>query len=71
MKRTKSFTLLIVAGFLLLLGIIFALVTYQNSYKKSVATGQELTTVKKQITAIEEGTGTGDLEQLKEEASEL
>ena len=45
MKRTKSFTLLIVAGFLLLLAIIFALVTYRNSYQKSVATGEELNTI--------------------------
>ncbi|MBR4082667.1 MAG: ECF transporter S component [Lachnospiraceae bacterium] len=71
MKRTKSFSLLIVAGFLLLLSIIFALVTYRNSYQKSVATGEELNTIKEQISAIEEGTGTGDLEQLKEKQNEL
>lgn len=71
MKRTKSFTLLIVAAFLLLLSIIFALVTYRNSYQKSVATGEELSAVKKQITAIEEGTATGDLEALKEQKEEL
>ncbi|MBR3826054.1 MAG: ECF transporter S component [Lachnospiraceae bacterium] len=71
MKRTKSFTLLIVAAFLLLLSIIFALVTYRNSYQKSVATGEELSAVKKQITAVEEGTATGDLDALQEEKAEL
>lgn len=71
MKRTKSFSLLIVAAFLLLLSIIFALVTYRNSYQKSVATGEELSAVKKQITAIEEGTATGYLEALKEQKEEL
>ncbi len=71
MKRVKSYSLLIVAGFLLLLSIIFALVTYRNSYQKSVATGEELNTVKKQITAIEEGTGIGDLEELQTQKTEL
>ena len=71
MKRIKSYSLLIVAGFLLLLSIIFALVTYRNSYQKSVATGEELNTIKKQITAIEEGTGTGDLEDLQAQKTEL
>ena len=71
MKRIKSYSLLIVAGFLLLLSIIFALVTYRNSYQKSVATGEELNTLKKQITAIEEGTGTGDLEELQAQKTEL
>ena len=71
MKRIKSYSLLIIAGFLLLLSIIFALVTHNNSYKKSVATGEELNTVKEQITAIEEGTGTGDLEELQAQKTEL
>ena len=71
MKRTKSYSLLIVAGFLLLLSIIFALVTYRNSYQESVATGEELNTIKKQITAIEEGTGTGNLDELQAQKTEL
>jgi len=71
MKRIKSYSLLIVAGFLLLLSIIFSLVTYRNSYQKSVAIGEELNTIKEQITAIEEGTGTGDLEELQAQKTEL
>ena len=70
MKRTKSFTLLIVAAFLLLLSIIFALVTYRNSYQKSVAIGEELTLVNKLLDAIDDGTGTEDL-QLHEHKNEL
>lgn len=71
MKRTKSYSLLIVAGFLLLLSIIFALVTYHNSYQKSVATGDELTAVKIQITAVEDGTVSGNLEELNTRKTEL
>lgn len=71
MKRTKSYTLLIVAGFLLLLSIILSLVTYQNSYKKSVATGQELTAIKNEISAIEDGTGSGNLDELNAQKAEL
>ena len=71
MKRTKSYSLLIIAGFLLLISIIFALITYHNSYGKSVATGQELTAVKEQIKALEEGSGTGNLEELEAKKNQL
>ena len=71
MKKTKSFTLLIIAGVLLIIGIVLALITYNNSYADSVATGTELTTIKKQITAIEEGSLTGDLNALNAKKAEL
>lgn len=71
MKRKKSFTLLIIAGILLVTAIIFAWITYHNSYADSVATGTELSEVKKQIAAIEEGTATGDLDALKAKKTEL
>lgn len=71
MKKTKSFTLLIIAGILLVAGIILALITYHNSYADSVATGVELTAVKEQISAIEESTATGDLDALNAKKTEL
>lgn len=71
MKKIKSYTLLIIAGILLVIGIIFALITYHNSYSDSIITGAELTAVKEQISAIEEGIATGDLEALNAQASEL
>ncbi len=71
MKKTKSFTLLIIAGVLLAAGIIFAFITYNNSYADSVATGTELTAIKEQIAAVEEGTATGDLEALNAKKAQL
>ncbi|MBQ7776161.1 MAG: ECF transporter S component [Lachnospiraceae bacterium] len=71
MEKKKSFTLLIIAGVLLVIGIIFALVAYNTSYETSVATGKELTAVKAQITAIEEGTATGNLNALNAQKAEL
>ena len=71
MEKKKSFTLLIIAGVLLVISIIFALVAYNTSYETSVATGKELTAVKAQITAIEEGTATGNLNALNAQKAEL
>ena len=71
MKKTESYTLLIIAGVLLIIGIVLALITYNNSYADSVATGAELTAVKEQITAIEAGNITGDLDALKAQKATL
>lgn len=71
MKKTKSFTLLMIAGILLAAGILFAFITYNNSYADSVATGTELTAVKEQIAAVEEGTADGDLEALNAKKARL
>ena len=71
MEKKKSFTLLIIGAVLLVAGIIFAIYAYHHSYADSVATGTELTAVKEQIAAIEEGTATGDLDALNAQKSEL
>ncbi len=71
MEKKKSFTLLIIAAVLLVIGIIFAIVSYNGSYEASIATGKELTAVKEQIKAIEEGSATGDLEVLNAQKTEL
>ncbi len=71
MKKTKSFSLLIVACVLLVIGIILALITHNNSFAASVATNTELKAVLAQIDAIEEGTATGDLDALNAKQTEL
>ena len=71
MEKKKSFTLLIIATVLFVIGIIFALVSYNTSYETSIATGKELTTVKEQIKAIEEGSAIGDLDALNAQKTEL
>ncbi len=70
-KKKKSFSLLIVSAILLVIGIVFALVAYHTSYEESVATGKELTTLKDQIAAIEEGSASGDLDVLNAQKTEL
>ncbi len=70
-KKKKSYSLLIVSAILLVIGIIFALVAYHTSYEESVATGKELTALKEQITAIEDGTASGDLDALNAQKAEL
>lgn len=71
MKRTKNNSLLIFSIILLLVGILFSLITYHNSYADSLVTKEELNDITKQITAIEEGTATGDLDALKSIKTEL
>lgn len=71
MKRTKSFTLLLIGVVLLIAGIIAAVLTYNNSYQESVAVGESLKEVKAQISEIEENNAEGDLAALKEEKTAL
>ncbi len=71
MEKKKSFTLLIIAAVMLALGILFALVAYNTSYETSLATGKELTAVKEQIIAIEEGSATGDFDALNAQKTVL
>lgn len=71
MKKTKSFGLLIVGAVLLIAGIIFAVLTYNNSYQKSVAVGETLKEVKTQLSEAADGTTDVDLDALKSQQSEL
>ena len=71
MKKTKSFGLLIVGAVLLIAGIIFAVLTYNNSYQKSVAVGETLKEIKAQISEAADGTADVDLDALKAQQSEL
>lgn len=71
MEKKKSYGVLITGAVLLIAAIILAVYTYNNSYQESVAVGNTLSEVKKQISAIEAGTATGDLDALNAQKSEL
>ena len=71
MEKKKSYGVLIVGAILLILGIVLAVITHNNSYQESVAYGDQISEVKASIEAIEGGTATGDLDALNAQKSEL
>ena len=71
MEKKRNFGLLIAGSILLIVSILFAVYTYNTSYQKSVAAGSALSEVKKQISDIESGAATGDLESLNAQKSSL
>ena len=71
MKKKKSFTLLIVSGVLLIIGIVFALITYHNSYAESLEISAEINTIANEIKSIEAGTATGDVDALTTQKATL
>ena len=71
MKKKKSFTLLIISGVLLIVGIVFALITYHNSYAESLEISAEINTIANEIKSIEAGTATGDVDALTTQKATL
>ena len=71
MEKKKTYGVLIVGAILLILGIVLAVITHNNSYQQSVAYGDQLSEVKATIEAINGGTATGDLDALNAQKSEL
>ena len=71
MKKKKSFTLLIISGVLLIVGIVFALITYHNSYAESLEIRAEINTIANEIKSIEAGTATGDVDALTTQKATL
>ena len=71
MKKKKSFTLLIVSGVLLIIGIVFALITYHNSYAESLEISAEINTIANEIKSIEAGTATGVVDALAAQKATL
>ena len=71
MEKKKSYGVLIAGAILLILGIVLAVITHNNSYQQSVAYGDQLSEVKASIEAINGGTATGDLDALNAQKSEL
>lgn len=71
MEKKKTYGVLIAGAILLILGIVLAVITHNNSYQQSVAYGDQLSEVKAAIEAINGGTATGDLDALNAQKSEL
>ena len=71
MEKKKSYGLLAVGAVLLIAGIVLSLVTYNTSYRASKETGSEISALKAQISAVNEGTSTGDLDALNAELNAL
>ena len=71
MEKKKSYGLLLLGAILLVVGIVLAVITYNTSYRASVATGDTLKELKNQISAVENGTVEGDLDALNAEANTL
>ena len=71
MEKKKSYGLLIVGAVLLIAGIIFSVYARNTSYQKSVETGSLLNEVKAQISAVKEGTLSGDLDALNSQQAQL
>ena len=71
MEKKKSYGVLIAGAILLILGIVLAVITHNNSYQQSVAYSNQISEVKASIEAIEGGTATGDLDALNAQKSEL
>ena len=71
MEKKKTYGVLIAGAILLLLGIVLAVITHNNSYQQAVAYSDRLSEVKASIEAINNGTATGDLDALNAQKSEL
>ena len=71
MEKKKSYGVLIAGAILLILGIVLAVITHNNSDQQSVAYSDQISEVKASIEAIEGGTATGDLDALNAQKSEL
>ena len=71
MEKKKSYGVLLAGAILLILGIVLAVITHNNSYQESVAYSDQISEVKASIEAIEGGTATGDLDALNAQKSEL
>ena len=71
MEKQKKFGLLLIGSILLIAGIVLAVVTYNTSYRASVATGDKVKELKSQISEIKENSAEGDLDALNAELDAL
>lgn len=71
MEKKKSYKLLIIGSVLLIASIIFAVYAYNTSYAQSQETADALTAVKNQISAMEAGAATGNLDALNAQKARL
>ena len=68
MEKKKSYGVLIAGAILLILGIVLAVITHNNSYQESVAYGSQLSDVKAQLEEVEASI---DLDSLNAQKDEL
>lgn len=71
MEKKKSYGLLAVGAVLLIAGIVLSLITYNTSYRASTEIGNEISKLKEQLSAVNEGAATGDLDALNAELNAL
>lgn len=71
MAKEKRFSLLLIGSILLIAGIVLAVITYNTSYRASVATGDEVKELKTKISEIKENSAEGDLDALNAELDAL
>lgn len=71
MEKEKRFGLLLIGSILLIAGIVLAVITYNTSYRASVATGDEVKELKTKISEIKENSAEGDLDALNAELDAL
>lgn len=70
-EREKRYGLLIIGAILLIAGIIFSVFAYHSSYQDSLEAGSRLSEAKAQLSAVKEGTETGDENALNALISQL
>ena len=69
--RVRGWRLLAVSAVLVIGSLIFSISAHGKSYQQSKVIGTEISAVKAQISEIEAGTGTGNLDSLKHSLSSL
>ena len=69
MEKKKSYGVLIAGAILLILGIVLAVITHNNSYQKSVALGSQLSDFKAQLEEVEASIEAVTLNAQKDELS--
>lgn len=69
--RKKTYGLLIIGAILMIASLIYVVYTHNTSYQNSVQLNNELNDLKEQITAVEAGTVTGDLDSLNAQKNTL
>lgn len=70
-QRRKSYTLLIVGTILLIVSIIFTIYAHNTTYQQSLPIGKQISEIKEELQAIDDGTSTGDKNALEAEKSTL
>lgn len=71
MNKQKNYFLLVIGLILLLASVIFSVYAHNTTYAESVTLGQEISSLKEEISAIQAGSASGDLNALTERQNQL